>query len=114
MLIQSITLLSSISFIYYGIMCLFSKKMILEFERFGLTNSQRLLTGALQLLGSVGLLIGLGNALVGLIAAIGLTLLMLLGFFTRLKIRDSLGQSLPSFVFMLLNAYLALSYAGYI
>ncbi len=105
------SLISAISFTYYGVMCLFSKLMFLEFQRYGLSEAQRKLTGILQLLGSFGLLIGLLVPLSGLVAAAGLSLLMLLGFLTRLKIRDSFYQSLPSFIFMLLNAYLAYAYA---
>ncbi len=99
---------------YYGTMCLFSNKMALEFERFGLSPTQRQLTGVSQILGSIGLLIGLWQPLLGLIGSGGLALLMLLGFLTRLKIRDSLVQSLPAFLYLLLNAYLALIYAGFL
>jgi hypothetical protein len=112
MLVKIITLLTSVSFLYYGINCLFSKKMMLEFERFGLTPLQRQLTGIFQLLGSVGLLVGLWQPLTGLVASSGLALLMLLGFLTRIKIRDGVVQSLPALLFMLLNAYLAFTYAS--
>jgi uncharacterized membrane protein YkgB len=95
-------------------MCLFSQKMVLEFERFGLSPTQRQLTGIFQVLGSMGLLIGLWQPLFGLIGSGGLALLMLLGFLTRLKIRDGLIQSLPAFLFLLLNTYLALNYAGFL
>ena len=84
--------------------------MVDEFQRFGLSQQQRIITGFAQLAGSIGLLIGLREPLFGLIAAVGLTFLMLLGFLTRLKIRDSVAQSLPSFIFMLLNAYLVMRY----
>jgi uncharacterized membrane protein YkgB len=86
--------------------------MMLEFERFGLTPLQRQLTGIFQLLGSVGLLVGLWQPLTGLVASSGLALLMLLGFLTRIKIRDGVVQSLPALLFMLLNAYLAFTYAS--
>jgi hypothetical protein len=107
------TLISALSFLYYGAICLTAPWMVLEFKRYGLSEGLRKLTGVLQLLGSLGLLIGLKSPLLGFIAAAGLSLLMLLGFLTRLKIRDTFLQSLPSFIFMLLNAYLAFVYAGY-
>ncbi|MEM1000109.1 MAG: DoxX family protein [Bacteroidota bacterium] len=112
MLVIIVTLFSAVSFIYYGIICLFSQRMVPEFERYGLTPAQRQLTGILQLLGSVGLLFAWFQPTFGLIAASGLAVLMLLGFLTRLKIRDGFVQSFPSFFFMLLNAFLALAYAG--
>jgi len=112
MLVKIITIFCATSFLYYGIVCLFSQKMVLEFARFGLSPLQKQITGIFQLLGSIGLLIGLLIPAVGLIASGGLALLMFLGFLTRLKIRDSFILSLPAFLFMLLNAYLAVAYYG--
>ncbi len=77
-----------------------------EFKRFGLNTPQRKVTGILQVLGGLGLLLGIDYPLIGLIAAGGLSLLMLLGFVVRLKIRDSIRQTLPSFIFIVLNGYL--------
>ncbi len=114
MLMKIITVLSVLSFIYYGLVCLFSKNMVKEFERFGLSEKQRLLTGIFQLLGGMGLLVGLQLTMIGLIASCGLALLMLMGFLTRLKIGDSFAQSLPSLIYMLLNVYLAIAYASYL
>ncbi len=82
--------------------------MINEFNRFGLEVYQRILTGLLQLLGSIGILIGLLYPWIGMAATAGLSLLMLLGFGVRLKVRDSIKASLPSFLFMIINAYLFL------
>jgi len=86
--------------------------MIAEFKRYGLSNFQRKLTGYFQILGAIGLLLSFISLLLGLIAAIGLSVLMLFGFLVRLKIKDSFLQSAPSFVFMLLNGYLALRFSG--
>ena len=86
--------------------------MIAEFKRYGLSNFQRKLTGYFQILGAIGLLLSFISLLLGLIAAIGLSVLMLFGFLVRLKIKDSFLQSAPSFAFMLLNGYLALRFSG--
>ena len=103
-----ISIFSSAAFIYYGINCLRSDAMKLEFIRFGLTDQQRILTGILQLLGGIGLLIGLYfSDILAFIASAGLSLLMLLGFGVRLKIKDGLIASSPSLLFALLNLYLA-------
>ena len=98
--------LNSLAFLYYGLNCLFAKKMVEEFYRFGLSDAQRRLTGGLQILGALGVVTGVLVPEAGLVATAGLTLLMLLGFAVRLKIKDSVMASLPSFVFMALNAYL--------
>ena len=79
-----------------------------EFRRFQLSNNQRQLTGILQILGGISLLIGLAIPIVGVLAAGGLALQMLLGFIVRLKVKDSIIQSSPSFIFMILNGFLML------
>lgn len=61
--------------------------MVQEFARYGLVKF-RVFTGIAQLLGALGLFLGTQSALIGLSAAAGLSLLMLAGFITRLKIRD--------------------------
>jgi uncharacterized membrane protein len=80
--------------------------MISEFKRFSLSKTQRQITGILQIIGAIGLLSGLFLPIIGLLAALGLSLLMILGFIVRLKIKDSFLQSLPSFVFACINSYL--------
>lgn len=82
--------------------------MIQEFKRFGLTDSQRKITGILQVTGAAGLLSGFYIPLVGATAATGLTIMMLVAFIVRIKIKDSLMETIPSFFFMLINAYITL------
>ena len=65
-----------------------------------------MLTGLLEIMGGSGLLVGLKWPPVLWFSAAGLSLLMLIGFGVRIKMRDSLVQSLPSLVLMLLNAYI--------
>jgi hypothetical protein len=84
--------------------------MKLEFNRFKLTELQRKITGLSQILGGFLLLLGFASPLIGAIASGGLTLLMLLGFIVRIKIKDSVLLSLPSFFFMILNGYLLLQF----
>ncbi len=82
-----------------------------EFKRFGLSEAQRKLTGMFQLLGSLGLLTGFITLWVGLFSALGLTIMMLVAFLIRFKMKDSLVKTTPSFVFLLLNAWI--TYAIY-
>ncbi len=74
-----------------------------EFKRFGLEKAGAL-TAILELLGGVGLLIGLKLFPILLVSAGGLTLLMLLGVIVRIKVKDSLWVTMPALFFMLLNA----------
>ena len=104
------SLISGVSFIYYGISCFKSKHIKLEFERYGLPH-RRLLTGSLQLLGGTGLLAGLFfSPHLAFAASLGLTVLMFLGFGVRLKIRDGVLESAPSLLFALLNLYLCVQF----
>jgi hypothetical protein len=110
-LLNTAVFLSSSAFLFYGINCLISQKMADEFIRFGLDRKRRLLTGYLQLLGALGLLLGYSfSAKLAFAASAGLSLLMLFGFAVRIKIKDSLLQSLPSLVFALINLYICIKY----
>lgn len=106
MVFKSILILTSLAFLYYGFNCLFSQIMTDEFLRFGLTKKQRHITGFFQIVGALGLLVGLSIPKIGMFAALGLTILMILGFIVRLKIKDSFLQALPSFIFIWINLYL--------
>jgi hypothetical protein len=66
------------------------------------------MTGFLQLLGAIGLLIGLYfSPILLLLASMGLSILMIAGFIVRLKINDNFIQSSPSFLFAVLNICIA-------
>lgn len=102
----SLTFFSAISFLFFGWACFITSQMKSEFIRYGLENSRELI-GGLQLLGALGLLFGyFYSPFIQTLAASGLSILMLLGFLVRLKIRDSFIQSAPSLLYALLNAYI--------
>ena len=104
-----LVIISALSFFYYGLACLISPRLKIEFERFGLPK-YRIMVGILQLLGASGIILGLFFPLLGILAAAGLALLMMAGFITRIKIKDSFIETLPSFFFMILNGYIACAY----
>lgn len=101
-LLNILILVSAISFLCYGISALFSPELEKEFIRYGLPK-YRVMTGVLQIIGSLGLFIGFFNKELLLLSSLGLSVLMLLGFLTRIKIGDGFLQSLPSFIFLILN-----------
>ena len=102
---------SALAFLGYGISCVFTSHMVVEFDRYRLARF-RVITGVLQIIGAAGLLAGLIYPLAGLLASGGLALQMLLGFGVRLKIRDSLLLASPSFIFMSINAYLCYEFVN--
>ncbi len=107
-LVVALTWFSGIAFLLYGLLCLASLSMVEDFQRFGL-EPLRLPIGFLEVLGGAGLLIGLRWPPVLWIASAGLTLLMLIAFAVRLYMRDSVAASLPSLLFVGVNAYIFIS-----
>lgn len=99
-------LVSSLSFLGYGISYFTGPHMKSEFKRFKL-EKLGLLTVVLELTGAIGLLVGLWlyKPLL-LLSSGGLALLMLLGLIVRLRLKDSLWISLPALFFMFLNGYI--------
>ena len=98
----SILLFSAISFIFYGITSFFSKRMLSEYARWGYKN-QRILLGCLQLLGGVGLLVGIINSTLLIIASFLLTFMMITAVFVRIKIKDNIIQMSPAIFYTVLN-----------
>ena len=97
--------LSGGSFLSYGVTYFISDKMKSEFSRFGLAKFGTLVA-TLEILGAMGLFVGYFVKPIFLLSAGGLSLLMLLGVLTRVKIRDDFKLIIPAFFFMLLNGYL--------
>lgn len=96
-------LISSLSFLAYGVAYFLSPTMKQEFIRFGLRNVGALVA-ALEILGAIGLLVGLFffEPLI-LVSSGGLALLMALGVGVRIKVKDSVGQTLPALFYFVLN-----------
>jgi hypothetical protein len=98
-------IISSLSFLFYGAHCLKSDYMKLEFKRYGLEKF-RTLTGVLEILGGLGLLIGLEYKFILQFSSLGLCLLMLSGLVVRIKIKDRFTQILPALILFLFNFYI--------
>ena len=98
-------LISALSFIVYGVLSLTTTSMQQEFKRFGL-GQLRNFTGIIQLLGGIGLLVGLKLPFALRFSATGIALLMIAGLIVRFKVGDSWLLCLPAFAYFLLNAYI--------
>jgi uncharacterized membrane protein YkgB len=104
----TLLLFSSLSFLGYGLSCLFSAYQKAEFQRYQL-SARRNLVGCLQCAAAVGLIAGLFFPWVGQAAAGGLALMMLVALGVRVRIKDSLPQMLPAAGYLVLNAYLCVA-----
>lgn len=102
---QGATALSVLVFLYFGVTSVFANGMAAEFERFGLRHL-RVFTGALELLGAIGLLAGQYIPDLVIVSAGGLALLMALGLFTRLRVRDALPYIIPAAVLLMTNTFI--------
>jgi uncharacterized membrane protein YphA (DoxX/SURF4 family) len=76
--------------------------MLSEYARWGYKN-QRILLGCLQLLGGIGLLVGIVSPILLSVASFLLTFMMITAIFVRIKIKDSAVQMLPATFYTVLN-----------
>lgn len=107
------TVVSAALFLVYGSLVLFTGGMRAEFERFGLAGFRRA-TGALEVLGGVGLLVGLLRTEALIVASGGLALLMLLGVLTRIRVRDPFVEIVPAAGLMLTNGFILAAAVGHL
>jgi len=89
----------------YSISYFVSPHMESEFERFNLKHLGLFII-ILEILGAFGLLLGLFFKPILIIASCGLSVLMLLGFITRIKVKDGFLVSFPAIFYMILNGYI--------
>ena len=97
-----------VTFVVYGALCLASPSMQAEFVRFGLARF-RVLTGILEVLAGVGLLVGLKWPPALWLSSGGLAMLMLCGVIVRISVNDSLVDMLPALILMFANGYILLA-----
>ena len=98
-------ILSALLFAWFGLSALISESMVVEFKRYGLARF-RVLTGMLQVAGSLGMVVGHYYRPILLICAGGLTAMMILGVITRVRIKDPLYAAIPAFTLGVLNLYI--------
>lgn len=103
--------LSAAAFLFYGLACLFSPKLVAEFERYRLPQ-YRVLVGSLEVAGALGLIAGWWLPPLQAAAAAGLTALMLCGLWARWRIHDPWYAMLPAFVLGVVNLLISLKFLG--
>jgi uncharacterized membrane protein YphA (DoxX/SURF4 family) len=101
----ALRLISAAAFFFYGVHCLVSPSMGVEFERYGVPKL-RVLTAVLEIVGALGLLLGPTPQWVGA-AATGLCALMIAALIVRVRIEDPWHLMLPAFILLLGNGWLA-------
>ena len=76
-----------------------------EFKRFDL-EKLGLLVIILEILGALGLLVGMWYKPLLMLSSGGLALLMFLGVAVRFNLKDSLWITIPALFYMVLNGYI--------
>ena len=90
MLLQNILIyFSAISFIFYSINSLYSKRLISEYNRWGY-GKFRFLISYFQLLAGIGLIIGIYFSFLISIVSFLLFVMMLVAIFVRIKVKDDI------------------------
>ena len=96
-------LFSSISFVIYSLNSIFSKRMILEFSRWGVGNL-RIFVAYFQMFGGIGLLLGMYNIWLLCLASFLLILMMISAVIIRIRVKDSILMILPAIIYALVNS----------
>ena len=98
-------------FLLIGSMTVAGMKMFVEnFRRFGYPQWFRIVTGSLEALGGIGLLIGIWVPWLAELASAGLTLVMLGAVLTQLRTREPLKKIVPAIVMGALACLVVVSY----
>lgn len=105
--VELLTAISAAAFLFYGLACLFSRKLVAEFERYRLARF-RTLVGSLEVAGALGLIAGWWFPPLQTAAATGLAALMLCGLWARWRIRDPWYAMLPAITLGAVNLLIAL------
>lgn len=110
-LVDLLAAASAAAFLFYGLACLFSSRLVAEFERYRLARF-RVLVGSLEVAGALGLIAGWWFPPLQIAAASGLAALMLCGLWARWRIRDPWYAMLPAFVLGVVNLLISLRFLG--
>lgn len=103
MLLENILIyFSAISFIFYSINSLYSKRLISEFDRWGY-GKFRILIASFQLLAGIGFIIGLYFSFLISIVSFLLFVMMLVAIFVRIKVKDDVIEIFPAIFYASLN-----------
>ena len=102
-----LSIISGISFIFFGLACFFSNVFINEFYRYGLYEYIKIV-GVFQLLGGIGCIVGVFYKRLLIISSLGLSIMMLLGVGVRVKINDTFFQTLPAILYLIINSIIFL------
>tara|TARA_B100001758_G_scaffold207365_1_gene188464 strand:- start:5468 stop:5815 length:348 start_codon:yes stop_codon:yes gene_type:complete len=95
-------LFSAISFVVYSLNSVFSRRMISEFSRWGVGNL-RILVACFQMLGGIGLLLGMYNIWLLCLVSFLLMIMMIIAIIIRIRVNDSFFLIFPALIYAVLS-----------
>ena len=90
-----VIIFTAVSFIIYGYSSFVSRRMKSEFLRWGFGNHRKTV-GSLQILGGLGLLLGLKYNMLLVVSSFCFIMMMSVAIFIRIKIKDNFTDILPA------------------
>ncbi|WP_308633973.1 DoxX family protein [Paenibacillus silvisoli] len=107
MLTMILQVLVGLFFMFTGVRIM-SGKMAHEFKRFGLPPFFNFMTGFIEIVGSLGLIVGIWISITAVIAGLLLAVTMLAAAFILIVIaKDPFSKAIPSIVLCLLSVVIA-------
>jgi len=97
-----VVIFTAVSFIIYGYSSFISRRMKSEYARWGY-NNQRKIVGSLQLLGGIGLILGLKINVLLITTSFCFIMMMTMAIFIRVKIKDNITDVLPAITYLFLS-----------
>ena len=97
-----VVIFTAVSFIIYGYSSFISRRMKSEYARWGY-NNQRKIVGSLQLLGGIGLILGLQINVLLITTSFCFIMMMTMAIFIRVKIKDNITDILPAITYLFLS-----------
>jgi hypothetical protein len=96
---------NALSFLGYGITCIFTEHMKKEFIRYRLPQ-MRVMVGILQTFAAIVMLYGLTDKRFLFLGALMIVPQMMTGVYVRSKIKDPVIQIIPAFTYLVVSLYL--------
>ena len=97
-----VIIFTAVSFIIYGYSSFVSRRMKSEFIRWEFGNHRKTV-GSLQILGGLGLLLGLKYNILLVVSSFCFIMMMSVAIFIRIKIKDNITDILPAITYLFLS-----------
>ncbi|WP_372662460.1 DoxX family protein [Cohnella sp.] len=92
-----------LGFLMFGFMKFGAKQMVQEFQRYGYSQGFRVFTGLIEVIGAVGMIVGIWHPQIAVVAGILLAATMIGAFITHIHIKDPGKNMGAPFILLILS-----------